>query len=491
MGWREAERERILGRLASRPAPDWFDEAKFGVFIHWGLFSIPAFAPKVGSISDSLKAHYDRAMAMTPYTEWYANSIRVKDTPSARFHRKNFGGAPYEDFRAPFLAGLEDWDPKAWARIFRRAGARYVVLVSKHHDGFCLWPSRIANPKQEDWTSRRDIVGEIADAVRGEGLKFGLYYSGGLDWTFSRAPLRTLADLLAGAPGGAYPAYAEAQMRELIDRYRPSILWNDISWPANERRLFALFEDYYRAVPESLVNDRWTARSARSAALAKRPARRALDELIKARIAADPSAFEGVIPAPVPVSDFRTPEYARFSTIQAGKWEATRGMSHSFGFNRNDAEADYTSARTLLVDFVDAVAKNGNLLLNVGPRADGEIPQPQLDRLEAFGSWLEAKGEAIYATTPWIRAEAKSAAGEEVRFTRRGEAVNVIVLAAPRGESLVLRDVALEGRGRVLGSGAEVIAARQGEDSILRFSRPLNGEFAPAIRIETELDPGD
>jgi alpha-L-fucosidase len=126
-----------LESLNSRPLPDWYDEAKFGIFIHWGMFAIPGFASGTGTISDAFKTDYDRAVAVTPYTEWYANAIKVEGTPSAAFHKQHYGDAPYEAFKEPFLAGLKDWDAASWAEAFRDAGARYVVLVTKHHDGFC------------------------------------------------------------------------------------------------------------------------------------------------------------------------------------------------------------------------------------------------------------------------------------------------------------------------------------------------------------------
>ena len=474
-------RDEILARLTARPLPAWYDEAKFGIFVHWGLFAIPAFAPKVGSISDSLKAHYDTAMAMTPYTEWYANAIRVRGTPSAKFHADHYGGAPYEAFKEPFLAGLKLWDAAPWAEAFRDAGARYVVLVTKHHDGFCLWPSAVANPKRAGWTSGRDLVGELAAAVRAAGMRFGLYYSGGVDWTFAKRPLKTMADLLGPMPGGAYPAYAEAQTRELIDRYEPAVLWNDIAWPTSEARLFSLFTDYYRAVPEGVVNDRWRTAPPGPSPLRAKAARDALDARLKAAIAANPAAFEGVIPAPVPVSDFRTPEYVRFADTQAKKWEATRGMSHSFGFNRNDTENDYASAETLIADFIDGVAKNGNLLLNVGPRADGSIPEPQAERLRAFGAWLKTNGAAVYETRPWNRAEAQTDTGLPVRFTARGETLNLIILGAPTGAQLRLKNVTLSGDAHVLADESPVTLTPEGHDTLLRFSRPLTGAFAPAI----------
>jgi alpha-L-fucosidase len=277
-----------LEALNARPLPAWYDEAKFGIFIHWGMFAIPGFAARLGSISDAFKTDYDRAVAMTPYTEWYANAIKVPGTPSAEFHKATYGDAPYEAFKAPFLAGLGAWDADEWAEAFAGAGARYVVLVTKHHDGFCLWPSGVANPERAGWDAGRDLVGEIAAAVRRQGMRFGVYYSGGIDWSFNPEPLRTMADFMGSTPGGAYPAYAEAQVRELIERYEPSVLWNDISWPGDEEQLFRLFADYYAAVPQGVVNDRWV-RS--STGLRSKEARAAMDERVKARIARDPAAF--------------------------------------------------------------------------------------------------------------------------------------------------------------------------------------------------------
>jgi alpha-L-fucosidase len=473
-----------LESLNARPLPAWFDEAKFGIFIHWGLFAIPGFAARLGSISDAFKTDYDRAVAMTPYTEWYANAIKVPGTPSAEFHRATYGDQPYEAFKEPFIEGLKDWNPAAWAGSFRDAGAKYVVLVAKHHDGFCLWPSGVKNTKRAGWFTGRDIVGELAAAVRAAGLRFGVYYSGGIDWTFNPEPLRTMADFMGSMPGGAYPRYADAQVRELIERYEPSVLWNDISWPADQAALNRLFADYYNAVPQGVVNDRWRAASPETRRLRTKAARRLMDERIKARIKRDPAAFDGIIPAPVPHSDFRTPEYARFSDIQAKKWEATRGMSHSFGFNRNDTAADFASFETLLSDFIDGVSKNGNLLLNVGPRANGVIPAPQAARLKAFGAWLRTNGAAVYGTRPWTRAEGVTADGLPVRFTQAAGRLNLIVLGAPTGDRLRVRDLTAAGEARLLADDSPVALTQDGPDLVLSFTRPLTGSFAPAVSID-------
>jgi alpha-L-fucosidase len=472
-----------LGSLNTRPLPPWYDEAKFGIFIHWGLFAIPGFAARLGSISDAFKNDYDRAVAMTPYTEWYANAIKVPGTPSAEFHKATYRGQPYEAFKDPFVAGLKDWDPAAWAESFRDAGARYVVLVTKHHDGFCLWPSGVENPERAQWFTVRDIVGELAGAVRAAGLRFGVYYSGGIDWTFNAEPLLTMADFMGSTPGGSYPDYADAQVRELIERHEPSLLWNDISWPTPQDRLNRLFADYYNAVPDGVVNDRWVAGDPDTSPLRDPAARRAMDERIKARMQRDPAAFDGIIPAVVPHSDFRTPEYARFPQIEAKKWEATRGMSHSFGFNRNDTEADYASFETLLGDFIDGVSKNGNLLLNVGPQANGTIPEAQAARLKAFGAWLRANGAAIYGTRPWKRAEAVTDEGLPVRFTCSEGRLNLIVLGSPRGERLRVLGLTASGEAELLADSSPVHVSQDGPDLVLTFTRPLTGTFAPAISI--------
>jgi alpha-L-fucosidase len=474
-----------LADLNARAVPDWYQDAKFGIFIHWGAFAIPGFAPRLGSIGEAFARDYDRAVAMVPYTEWYCNAIKVPGTPSAEFHRAHYGDAPYDDFKPPFEAGLDRWDPAAWAEAFRDAGACYVVLVTKHHDGLCLWPSQVANPHRTGWTTRRDIVGDLAAAVRAAGLRFGVYYSGGIDWTFNRRPLRTLGDFLASTPGGEYPAYAMAQVRELIDRYEPSVLWNDISWPTRAGPLYRLFADYYRAVPDGVVNDRWVAASLQRDALKIPLVRRYVDRKIKAAIARQGAdASKGIIPPEIPHSDFRTPEYTAFTEIQTKKWEATRGMSHSFGFNRNDTEADYASAETLIHDFIDAVSRNGNLLLNVGPRAtDAAIPGEQLGRLRQFGAWLRANGDAIYGTRPWTRSDGETECGQAVRFTAAPGRVNLIFKGPVASTRLVIRNLTVTGAGRRLDDGSPVTIEPQGPDLRVTFIGPCADPIGTAVAV--------
>jgi alpha-L-fucosidase len=472
--------------LNTHPVPPWFEDAKFGVFIHWGLFSIPGFAPR-GRFEDVLTHDYGRAMLVHPYAEDYWNAIKDDTTPSAAFHRAHYGAMPYQGFKPMFMSRLALWNPDAWALTFASAGAKYVVLVVKYHDGFCLWPSTIPNPHQARWSSERDLVGELAKAVRAHGMRFGVYYSGGVDWTFRPRISRTLGDYSGSTPGADYPAYADAQVRELIARYRPDILWNDISWPTTRASLFRLFADYYNVLPDGVVNDRWSEATALSLLMRLKPSRMAFDLLVAQAFAHNPDAIRDISPPAIPHSDYTTPEYTQYADIQAKKWETTRAIGNSFGYNRNETDADYAPARLLLTNFIDAVSKNGNLLLNVGPRGeDMEIPGEQVSRLRVFGDWLSRNGQAIYSTRPWTHAAATTAEGLQIRFTQGAGAVNVIPLGEVSGTTLTIKGVALHGDGVVLATGGRATARVVGSDTVLTMEAALDRVFAPAISLRLE-----
>lgn len=471
--------------LNAHPVPDWFDDAKFGVFIHWGPYSVPGFAPK-GAISEAFQTNFDQAMVCAPYAEWYWNAMKAPGSPTAEFHRANFADKTYQDFAADFVEGLNHWDPAAWAAAFHDAGARYVVLVTKHHDGFCLWPTASPSPYQRNWRTERDVVGDLAAAVRAKGLRFGVYYSGGVDWTFRPQVVRTLTDYVASLPGGAYRQYAMGHLRELIARYDPDILWNDIKWPTSQGELFRLFADYYNAHPEGVVNDRWNTPKISELMLRFPPARAFAASAMKKVIAKNPSVVEGFLPAPIPHSDFRTPEYRKFDKVQQKKWEATRGVGHSFGYNRTEQDSDYASVESLISDLADCASKNGNLLLNVGPRGvDAQIPSEQLARLAGIGAWLKRNGEAIYGVRPWRRAEAVTATDVPVRITQRGTETYLIVLGAPIGRRLVIRDLPLTGPVRRLASDGRVSSSVHEGNLVLEFDEPLRGDYGPVFAVKS------
>ncbi|MEE8390427.1 MAG: alpha-L-fucosidase, partial [Anaerolineae bacterium] len=337
------------------------------------------------------------------------------------------------DFAPLFTQAAARFDPAAWADLFADVGARYVVLTTKHHDGFLLWPSLHRNPYRPDYCSERDLVGELTDAVRARGMRMGLYYSGGLDWTFNANPIQSVVDMLTTAPQSA--EYAETVGRhwhELIERYQPAVLWNDISYPA-ALDLEALFAGYYNAVPDGVINDRsmqlnvgWLGRNRVGRAVLRFVVNLALKWF---RSGGLPSGTH---------ADFKTPEYTSLSESVDYKWEATRGLGYSFGYNQNETAEHMLSVEDLVGLFVDIVSKNGNLLLNVGPMADGTIPDLQRERLFGLGEWLSVNGEAIFGTRPWIKAEGVTDDGIPVRFTSKGDDVYAILLGMPKGRQVSL-----------------------------------------------------
>jgi alpha-L-fucosidase len=410
--------------------PAWWRDAKLGIFVHWTPASVPAFAPVDVEIGELMARRDPEAMAWSPYAEWYENSLRFPSSPAARHHAEVHAGRDYHEFAAEWEAALDNWDPTAWAERFAATGARYVVLVTKHHDGYCLWPTAVPNPHRPGFHSSRDVVGELADAVRSAGMRFGVYYSGGLDWTFNDQPIATFSDLLAAQPRDDYIAYAEAHVRELIERYRPSVLWNDISWPAPAPRLAGLLTEYYEAVPDGVVNDRFMPWSPLWELARTKPARLALDRVAARSAAAD----KGIVPPKPPMFDVRTPEYTTFDRIQTTPWECVRGIDRSFGHNRESSEEHFLSRRDLLWSFVDIVSKGGNLLLNVGPRGeDATIADAQVRRLDwlaEFTGKTGSSGEAVFATRPWVH-PADRDGDIEVRFTARDSTVYAFLLGGP------------------------------------------------------------
>jgi len=467
--------------------PAWWRDAKLGIFVHWVPASVAAFAPVDAEIGELMARRDPHAMAWAPYTEWYQNSLRFPESPAARHHAEVYGARDYHEFAADWEAGLEQWDPDEWARTFAATGARYVVLVTKHHDGYCLWPTAVPNPHRPGFNSRRDVVGELAEAVRAAGMKFGVYYSGGLDWTFNDHPIGAFSDLVLAQPRGDYVDYAEAHVRELIARYRPSVLWNDISWPASTARLARLLADYYEAVPDGVVNDRFMPWSPAWGMARTRPARWTLDALAARSAAAD----KGVVPPTPPLYDVRTPEYTVFDRVQARPWECVRGIDHSFGYNAASGEEHFLSKRELLWSLVDIAAKGGNLLLNVGPKGvDASIAAAQRTRLDWLAEFTGSSGEALFATRPWVIPEGHPARGVEVRYTARDRDVFVFVRADAGGGSaadgrLTLAEVRATPTTRVTtpeGRSLEFGATRGGLE--VRLDRPLDSDVPAALVLE-------
>jgi alpha-L-fucosidase len=433
-----------LESLDRHPLPDWYADAKLGIFVHWGLYSVPGWAPLQHPEHDYANQDY---IKNNPYAEWYYNVMRIPGSPTQVYQQEHFHGADYYDFTREFDQQSLRWSPDGWAQIFRNAGARYVVLTTKHHDGFALWPTKVANPNQKNLAALRDVVGELTASVRKAGLKMGLYYSGGYDWTFNRGPIEQPADYQTVKPESvAYGSYADAQIKELIARYHPAILWNDIDWPKSGNAL-QVMADYYNTVPDGVVDDRFGVKHA----------------------------------------DFTSPEYAKLDHISEKKWEECRGLGRSFGYNRAEGEAETIAPAELISLLVDVVSKNGNLLLDVGPEADGTIPAVQMDRLTKLGVWLTQNGDAIYGTKPWTRAEGKTADGTDVRFTRKGSKLYAILLGKPGTPEVTLLDVAAPPGSaiRLLGSTGSLKWSARGKNLYLELPHTLPGNYAYVLEMET------
>ena len=466
--------------VSTHPLPQWYDDAKLGIFLHWGLYSVPGWAPQVPDIQELLREKGPAEMLRdNPYAEWYLNSSRLEGSPTWRHQRDTYGpGATYDDFIAIFDDGTADTDMDAIAQVCRDAGAGYVVLTTKHHDGFCLWPSALEHPRKGRYHARRDIVGDLTRAVTAAGMRMGLYYSGGYDWPYNDALLENPADSFLAVPhGGDYVAYATAHVRELIQRYQPSVLWNDICWPAGGD-LPGLFAEYYNAVPDGVINDRWLEPPQHRGAVTDALAR--LGGVLVQRFWSFIPEKSKTLTFPANHHyDIRTPEYATFAAIEAKKWESTRGVGHSFGANRNERPEDIVTATELVRSFADIVSKNGNLLIGIGPDEHGRFPAEQLVPLRGLGDWLRVNGEAIFGTRPWAIADTVTTEGTQVRFTARDGDVYAILLDVT-GREFGIRGIDATGVSEVRLLGIDESIDWQVDEGMLVVRLPERLAVAPA-----------
>ncbi len=457
--------EATFDSIKQHPVPEWFHDAKLGIFIHWGLYSVPGWAPEGADINQQVvEKGWEAMFANNPYAEWYLNTLRVGDTQTRRHHTATYGeNFSYDDFAPMFNQAVEKWNPDEWAELFQKVGARYIVLTTKHHDGFLLWPSEHTSPnKPGKFATTRDLVGELTNSIRKHNMRMGLYYSGGLDWSFEEKPVLTLTDVygtIVQSPD--FVEYSHAHFHELIDRYAPSILWNDIGYPsaADVPELFAY---YYNTVPEGVVDDRWS----------------------QEPLIVPDDATQFIPPPSSPHSDFTTPEYAAYKEIVEKKWEATRGIGHSFGYNQNEGPNDYLSVEELVRSFVDIVSKNGNLLLDVGPMADGTIPTLQRERLLGLGAWLDVNGEAIFGTRPWLTAEGTTSEGIGVRFTQKDGSLYATLLDTPKAGKITLEKLgAADGTSISLCGDSSTLSWTQQDSNLTVALPPLENAPAYVLKI--------
>lgn len=398
---------------------DWFADAKLGIFVHWGPYSVPAWGDKT-VVEKGLPVGL-------AYAEWYwYQQVWLPSGPVGAHHLETYGADKlYDDFLDDWRA--EDYDPAQWADLFARSGARYAVLTTKHHDGWALFDSAASDRDTVAAGPRQDLVAPFVDAMRAEDLRVGLYYSL-MEWFHPAYTADNGTQLLGGADipipkldpkdpyTGApvpYRGYeppiddyvqdqVHVQINELLTNYEPDLLWCDADWdvPTDEYwQLSGLIEDHRSQSHPILLNDR--------------------------------CALDG---------DFATREYA--PSIEPGDryFEATRGLGSSFGYNAEETDEDLIPSDELIDLFVDVVGKGGNLLLNVGPRADGTIPEIQTKRLVDLGAWLDVNGAGIYDTRP-----IDASLDDNIRATVGDDAAYVLLLSWPDdGLQPVPVDVGLE-----------------------------------------------
>jgi alpha-L-fucosidase len=393
--------------LDSRENPTWFKNAKFGIFIHWGLYSVPGYTNK------------------GTYAEWYGHALNGDTTLMSEknvnrhnavtaFHIKNYGkDFPYSDFRKGFSCEL--FNPDEWAEIFKRSGARYVVLTSKHHDGYCLWPNKEASKSFGlSWNSvesgpKHDLVGSLTKAVRKTGLKMGLYYSiwdwFNPLWTEPQQQVMKTGNMIDNNSKGkkvkannetkavaqkALNNYIDQvmypQFKELVKNYQPSLIFSDGDWWMDDDkwRTKPLLAWLYNNAPnkdEVVVNDRWGKVRGKH-------------------------------------GGYFTTEYGSGFEGISRPWEENRGIGMSFGINRIENIDDYRTEKELIFMLIDLVSRGGNLLLNIGPNADGTIPVIMQERLIQLGNWLNVNGEGIYGSKNW-KANAQWSEGTHPVFTKK------------------------------------------------------------------------
>ena len=393
--------------------PAWYEDAKFGVFIHWGLYCVPAFG-----------------------SEWYPRDMYLEGSAVFKHHLETYGPQAefgYKDFIPKF--GAERFDPDAWADLFQEAGARFVMPVAEHHDGFPLYDTDLSEWSAAKMGPERDLIGELAGAVRAKGLVFSASSHRAEHWWFFDGGRKFPSDVQDEANGGLYapaqpapadwgdpkqggPVSAEfledwlLRTCEIVDKYRPQVVWFD--WWIEHYS----FAPYLQKFAAFYYN---------------RAAEWGLGVAINYKY--------GAMPDGVGVFDI---ERGQLAGIRPQFWQNDTSVSrNSWGYVEGQ---DYKDAGDLVLDLVDVVSKNGALLLNVGPKPDGTIPEPEQAMLRRIGAWLRTNGEAIYQTRPWrifgegptevtegafTDTKRQPFTGEDIRFTAKGDSLYAIALAWP------------------------------------------------------------
>jgi alpha-L-fucosidase len=457
--------------------PEWYKDAKFGIFIHWGVYSVPAFA-----------------------NEWYPRQMYEQGTDTFKHHLATYGPQSkfgYKDFIPLFKA--EHYDPQAWAQLFKDAGAKYIVPVFEHHDGFAMYDCSLS-----DWTAakmgpHRDLAGDLAKAVRAAGMHFGASsHRVEHDWFFEVG--RTIeSDVNDPRFAGLYgPAHTR------LNNPRPTPMNNDWTYLSDDygndwlARNAEIVEKYH---PDLMYFDWWIGQPALRHQLTR-----------FAAFYYNESLKSGDTLGIVNYKDWSMQENSGVLDIERGQLEDTRKLywqtdtsvsERSWGYIDHNT---YKAPDVIVHQLIDIVSKNGNLLLNIGPRADGTIPEEVQQVLRSIGAWLAINGEAIYGTRPWKLygegptkvvggtfndAKVQPYTSEDFRFTSKDASLYAIEMAWPAGGSAVIRSLASgAAMARVisvvlLGSDAKIEFEQRPDGLHLQLPAEPTGGIAYAFRVQT------
>ena len=447
--------------LKTYQTPDWFKDAKFGIFIHWGVYSVPAYK-----------------------SEWYPRQMYQQGSDEFKHHVETYGPQNkfgYKDFIPMFKA--EKFDPDAWAALFKKAGAKYVVPVAEHHDGFAMYKTALSKWNAAEMGPKRDIIGELSEAIRKQGLIFGLSSHRIEHWFFMNGGRKFDSDVNDPKYADFYgPAREENETpspeymndwllrcTELVNKYQPQLFWFDwwIEQPAMDpyRKSFASY--YYNKGLE------WN---------------------------------KGVV---LNYKNVSFPDGTAVLDIERGKltgirelpWQTDDAVGFkSWGYIPDDS---YKSAKYLITNLVDIVSKNGNLLLNIGPRSDGTIPEEQQQLLLSIGKWLDVNGEAIYGTRPWKTFgegpteviggsfgddKMKPFTAADIRFTTKGDVLYAIALDVP-ATAVNIKSLSLKSNNgtvagiELLGSNEKIIWSQKADALVIQPLKNYPSENAVAFKI--------
>ena len=449
--------------LEKYKTPDWFRDVKFGIFIHWGVYSVPAFG-----------------------SEWYPREMYQQGTEEYKHHLATYGPHNkfgYKDFIPLFKA--EKFNADEWIDLFKKSGAKYVVPVAEHHDGFAMYKTSLSKWNASEMGPKRDVVGELAAAAKKAGLIFGVSSHRIEHWWFMNGGRRFDSDVNDPKYADFYgpareqnetmsPEYMNdwlLRCTELVDKYQPQLFWFDwwIEQPALDpyRKSFAAY--YYNKGLEwnkgVVINNK----------------------------------YDKAYPEGTTVLDI---ERGKLSEIRQLPWQTDDAVSYkSWGYIPRDS---FKTVKYLVNNLIDIVSKNGCLLLNIGPKPDGTIPDEAKERLLAIGKWLEVNGDAIYGTRPWKvygEGPTKVAGGafsdakdqpftaDDIRFTSKGDYLYAISMDTPK-KDLLIKNLSLTA-GKIksvelLGSTGKIIWSQTKSGLTIKPSANYASENAVVYKISLE-----